>query len=63
MEKIRLYNVLDEYVNYLIQFDKKVLSCKEDDRKHGRKYLGARYYKSKILSISYLSLLQKILII
>ncbi|KUO73356.1 MAG: hypothetical protein APF81_27250 [Desulfosporosinus sp. BRH_c37] len=41
MEKIRLYNVLDEYVNYLIQFDKKVLSCKEDDRKHGRKYLGA----------------------
>lgn len=38
--KLRLYNVLDQYINYLMQFDKKVLSSKEDDRLKDRKYLG-----------------------
>lgn len=40
MSKLKLYNVLDKYVDYLRQFDKKVFSTKEEDRKHKRKYLG-----------------------
>jgi len=40
MDKLRLYNVQDEYINYLRKFDHKVFSNKEDDRKFGRKYLG-----------------------
>lgn len=37
---LKLYNISDEYINYLRKFDKKVFSNKEDDRKHSRKYLG-----------------------
>lgn len=40
MNKLRLYIVSDEYINYLIQFDKRVLSNKEDSRRKERKYLG-----------------------
>ena len=39
MGKIRLYNVLDEYINYLRKFDRKVFSNKEEDRKKERKII------------------------
>jgi len=38
--KLRLYNVLDQYIDYLRQFDKKVLLTKDEDRIKDRKYLG-----------------------
>lgn len=37
---IRLYEIDDEYVEYLRKYDKKVLSPKTDDRKQTRKYIG-----------------------
>ena len=37
---IRLYEIDDEYVEYLRKFDKKVLSPKTEDRKQTRKYIG-----------------------
>jgi protein AbiQ len=40
MDKLRLYNVSDDYIRYLRNFDKKVFSNKEESRKKERKYLG-----------------------
>ncbi len=40
MDKLRLYNVSDEYINFLRNFDKRVFSNKEEDRCKERKYLG-----------------------
>lgn len=40
MSRLKLYNISDEYINYLRKFDNKVLSSKEEDRKKDRKYLG-----------------------
>lgn len=40
MNKLKLYNVSDDYVNYLKQYDYRVFSSKEDDRIKERKYLG-----------------------
>lgn len=37
---IRLYEIDDEYVEYLRKFDEKVLSPKTEDRKQTRKYIG-----------------------
>lgn len=37
---IGLYEIDDKYIEYLRQFDKKVLSPKTEDRKHTRKYIG-----------------------
>lgn len=39
MGKLKLYNVVDEYIDYLRNFDRKVFSNKED-RRQERKYLG-----------------------
>jgi protein AbiQ len=38
MSKLRLYNVSDEYIEYIHMFDKRVFLNKSE--KHGRKYLG-----------------------
>ena len=40
MSKLKLYNVSDDYVDYLKQYDHRVFSSKEDDRNKERKYLG-----------------------
>ncbi|MDA8229112.1 MAG: type III toxin-antitoxin system ToxN/AbiQ family toxin [Desulfitobacterium hafniense] len=40
MIKLKLYNISDEYIKYLLNFDRKVFSNKEEDRKKERKYLG-----------------------
>jgi len=44
MKKLKLYHVLDDYINYLRKFDRKVFLNKEEerrrDRKKDRKYLG-----------------------
>lgn len=37
---IRLYEIDDEYVEYLRKYDEKVLSPKVEDRKQTRKYIG-----------------------
>lgn len=41
---IELYSVDDEYVQYLINFDKRVLSPKIETRKQSRKYVGILHY-------------------
>lgn len=38
--KLKLYNVTDEYIEYLMKIDKKVFSNKKEDRSKERKYLG-----------------------
>lgn len=38
--KLKLYNVEDEYIEFLIKIDKRVFSNKEEDRVKERKYLG-----------------------
>ena len=40
MSNLKLYNVSDDYVNYLKQYDYRVFSSKEEDRIKDRKYLG-----------------------
>ncbi len=40
MSKLKLYNVTDAYIDYLMKFEKRVFSNKENERTHGRKYLG-----------------------
>ena len=37
---ISFYEVDDDYIDYLRQFDRKILSTKEGDRKYSRKYIG-----------------------
>lgn len=37
---ISFYEVDDTYIEYLRKFDKKVLTTKDEDRKHTRKYIG-----------------------
>lgn len=37
---ISLYEIDDNYIEYLRKFDKKVLSPKVEDRKYSRKYVG-----------------------
>ncbi len=37
---MKLYTVIDEYIDYLRQFDSKVYDNKKDKRKVMRKYLG-----------------------
>lgn len=39
--KIYLYNVDDDYIDYLKQFDSHISDCKKGKRKHNRKYIGA----------------------
>lgn len=38
--KLNLYSISDKYIKYLRQFDSKIYDNKEEDRSHGRKYLG-----------------------
>jgi protein AbiQ len=40
MDKLKLYNITDEYIDYLRKFEKKVFSNKQEDRLKERKYLG-----------------------
>jgi len=40
MRKLKLYHVLDDYINYLRKFDRKVFLNKEEERRKERKYLG-----------------------
>ncbi len=40
MSKVRLYNISDDYIEYLLQFENKVFSNKVETRKKRRKYLG-----------------------
>ena len=37
---ISFYEIDDDYIEYLRKFDKKVLTIKDEDRKHTRKYIG-----------------------
>lgn len=41
---ISFYEIDDDYINYLRKFDKKVLTTKEEDRKHTRKYIGIMFH-------------------
>ena len=38
--QLNLYNISDEYINYLRKFDHRIYESKEEVRKHHRKYLG-----------------------
>lgn len=40
MQKIYIYNVTDDYIKYLTQFDNKVFDNKIGKRKHMRAYIG-----------------------
>ena len=40
MNKLKLYNITDKYIDYLRTFEKKVFSNKQEDRLKERKYLG-----------------------
>lgn len=40
MKKLELYEVSEEYISYLRTFDNYVLSSKDGNRTHTRKYLG-----------------------
>lgn len=40
MQKIHIYNIDDDYIKYLSQFDNKVCDSKIGKRKHMRKYIG-----------------------
>lgn len=54
---ISFYEINDDYIDYLRQFDKKILSTKDGDRKYSRKYIGImlhnRNYKYFIPLSSY----------
>ena len=54
---VSLYEIDDDYIEYLRKFDKKVLSPKMENRKHTRKYVGIllhnREYKYFIPLSSY----------
>ena len=39
-DKLWFYEVDDDYINFLRDYDKKVSENKEEDRKHPRKYIG-----------------------
>lgn len=41
---ISFYEVDDDYIDYLRQFDNKILSTKDGDRKHSRKYIGIMFH-------------------
>ena len=41
---ISFYEIDDGYIDYLRQFDNKVLSTKEEDRRYSRKYIGIMIY-------------------
>lgn len=41
---ISFYEVDDKYIEYLRKYDKKVLSTKDEDRKHTRKYIGIMFH-------------------
>lgn len=43
---ISFYEVDDDYIEYLRKFDKKVLTTKDEDRKHTRKYIGIMLHNS-----------------
>lgn len=43
MNELKLYEISEEYINFLRKEDCLVLSAKEDDRNHTRKYLGIVY--------------------
>ena len=40
MQKMYLYNIADDYIQYLSQFDNKVRDAKIGNRSHDRKYIG-----------------------
>lgn len=40
LEKIKFYEISEEYINFLRKFDKRVMSPKAEDREHTRKYIG-----------------------
>lgn len=44
---ISIYEVDDEYIEYLRKFDKKVMSSKIGDRKQTRKYLGLLHHNKE----------------
>ena len=41
---ISFYEIDDDYIEYLRKFDKKVLTTKDEDRKHTRKYIGIMFH-------------------
>ena len=44
---ISIYEIDDEYIEYLRKFDKKVLSTKIEDRHHSRKYVGVLFHNKE----------------
>lgn len=42
-ERIKLYEISEEYISYISTVEKNVFSSKENDRNHTRKYLGIVY--------------------
>ena len=43
MKKMYLYNIEDDYIDYLRTFDNKVMSTKRENRKYERKYIGVLF--------------------
>lgn len=45
---ISLYEIDDEYIEYLRKFDKRVLSTKMEDRHYSRKYVGILFHNKDV---------------
>lgn len=51
MNELKLYEISEEYINFLRKEDCLVLSAKEDDRNHTRKYLGIVYTINNMIPV------------